>query len=255
MVVWFRHGPCTVGIDDGLIPAADFATLTSLFEAARTIDDEAVRRTEAATCEIEQTREHARQRVESDLTAAREARERAFEEGYREGLEKGLAEWTERSIAAARTKQQDLERQTGRLGEIVSMAVDRVIEQEDRSAALQRALRSVMQVVRDIPLLTLSVPRADCAQAGAAVDAIVLALSPSMRIEVKADDLLPPGGCRFESELGIIDAGLPTQLAAIRRAVMRAAKLTACEAEDDAAHSADAPTAADEAPVPTESAN
>ena len=34
MVVWFRHGSCTVGVEDGLIRCADFASLTALLDAA-----------------------------------------------------------------------------------------------------------------------------------------------------------------------------------------------------------------------------
>ena len=41
---------------------------------------------------------------------------------------------------------------------------------------------------------------------------------------MKADSALPPGSCLFESDEGLIDAGLKTQLAAIRRAMERAAE-------------------------------
>src|SRR6185436_15162682 len=126
-------------------------------------------------------------------------------------------------------------RQSERLAAIVSMAVERVIEQEDRAGLFRRSLRTIVKLVKDTPMLTLRVTEADRDIAQGAVDAVKSQLSGALPIEVVTDAAMNEGGCRFESDGGVIDAGLDTQLAALRRAVARAAQQMARESmQEDA---------------------
>jgi hypothetical protein len=132
---------------------------------------------------------------------------------------------------ASEARRRGLARQSERLSALVSMAVERIIENEDRAALFKRSLRTITRLIKDVPMLTLRVPEADRDSAQGAVDAVMSQLSAALPIEIVADAAIPEGGCRFESDRGVIDAGLDTQLAAIRRAVSRAAHQMARESE------------------------
>jgi type III secretion protein L len=75
------------------------------------------------------------------------------------------------------------------------------------------------------------------------VDALLQGLPEAPHIEVLGDAALPAGSCLFESDQGTIDAGLQTQLAAIQRAVARAAQQMAIEVSELAAPAAAADAA------------
>jgi type III secretion protein L len=165
----------------------------------------------------------ARVQAEALLADAREQHTRGRQDGFDEGMKEAAAAWVARALDQAAASQRQLHRQRDRLSEIVSMAVERVVEQEDRQALYQRALRSISKLVRDVPMLTLRVHGSDHDAAQRALKALADELNPELPIEVVADDGVGEGGCVFESDQGVIDAGLPTQLAAIKRAVMRAA--------------------------------
>jgi type III secretion protein L len=231
MAVWFRHGSFAVGVDDGLIRAKDFARFTSLLNAARTVSRERDRLLAHGEAEVSAMRAQAAAEVAAMAAAAEQERARAYREGLERGLREANEQWTERAMRVAWSRQRDLERQTERLSQIVAMAIDRILEKEDRGALYQRAVRTVARLVKDVPLLRLRVPEAERDTAQAAVDAVLSSLEAPPRIEVTADASLDDGGCIFETDNGVVDASLDVQLAAIKRAVTRAAELAAAEAD------------------------
>lgn len=229
MVVWFRHGPCTVGVEDGLIPAAHFAELSSLLDAAGQIEHAAEQHLARARAEAEALLAAAREQAEALLTEARAQQETALAEGLEQGRQQGLQQWTELAVEQAAMRQRELDKQRDRLGSIVALAVERVVEQCDRQALFQRALRTVAKLVQEVPMLTLRVSLDDQSAARRAVDAVLAGVAGGAAIEVVPDGRLASGSCLFESDQGVIDAGLRAQLAAIQRAAVRAAERAADE--------------------------
>lgn len=243
MAVWLTHGPCTVGFDDGLIRAADFARLADSATIAAAVADERERVLAQARAEADALLDAARAEAAALVQEARDRLEQAHQSGMSQGLEDAAAHWAGQAMAAAESRRRHLLRQSERLAAIVSMAVERVIEQEDRAGLFRRSLRTIVKLVKDTPMLTLRVTEADRDIAQGAVDAVKAQLS-GLPIEVVTDAALHEGGCRFESDGGVIDAGLDTQLAALRRAVARAAQQMARESmaqEDDATDADDTP--------------
>ena len=237
MAVWLTHGPCTVGFDEGLIRAADFARLADSAAVAAAVADERDQVLALARAEAGALLAAAREEATALVAAARDQLELAHRSGMNQGLEDAAAHWAGQAMAVADARRRHLFRQSERLAAIVSMAVERVIEQEDRAGLFRRSLRTIVKLVKDTPMLTLRVTEADRDIAQGAVDAVKAQLTGGLPIEVVADAAMREGGCRFESDGGVIDAGLDTQLAALRRAVARAAQQMARESaaqEDDA---------------------
>jgi type III secretion protein L len=214
-----------------VVRAQDFAVLTSLLAAADTLQGERERLLAEARQEIEHLREAAQAEADAMRAMAREALERGYRDGLERGRQEAAAQWAETVLREAGSARRGLERQSERLSQIVSLAVERVVEPEDRQALYRRALRTVTKLLKDVPLLTLRVPETDRDSAQHAVDAVMQHLSGALPIEVVSDAALPLGSCLFESDQGVIDASLDTQLAAIKRAVIRAAQHMANDSE------------------------
>jgi type III secretion protein L len=248
MVVWFRHGSCTVGVEDGVVRAGDFAALTSLLQAANTLEGERDRLladahaqaqqvvaqaqkyaqhvANEAQAEAERLTAQATQQAQTLIADARKTHAEAYNEGLGQGEREAIAQWTQRAVTHAQSSRLGLERQRERLSGIVSLAVERMVEQEDKQALYMRALRTVTKMVKNVPLLTLRVNFQDKVAAQKALSAVSDQLHSDMPIEVVGDSALAGGSCMFESDQGVIDVGLETQLAAIKRAVSRAALST-----------------------------
>jgi type III secretion protein L len=171
----------------------------------------------------EQVLASARSQAQDLLAQAQQRLDEAYQTGLAQGTVEGTNLWTEQSVANARSNQHALERQRERLGGIVSMAVERLVEQEDKQALFKRALRTIGKLIKDVPMLTLRVNDADHDAAKKALLAMVDQAGSGVPIELVSDAGLAGGSCRFESDNGVIDASLATQLAAIKRAVVRAA--------------------------------
>lgn len=223
MDVWFRHGSCTVGLTDGIVRARDFAAFVSLLDAADAVESDRLLVQAQARLQAQQLIDAAQLQADALLAEAQATRDRAHEEGFEAGRLASLEGWAQQALTTAQTSQRSLERQRERLGGIVSLAVERMVDGEDRKALYQRALRTISKVVKNVPMITMRVHNDDLSAAQQALSAVVEQHGVDMPIEVLGDGVVAEGCCRFESDQGVIDAGLMTQLAAIKRAVVRAA--------------------------------
>lgn len=198
--------------------------MTELLDAAQALQGEREQVLADAQREIEQLRSAAVGEIDASLAAAREERARGYAQGLAQGLEDAANQWTESALREAASARRSLMRQTHRLSQIVSLAVAPIIEHEDRVAMFNRTLKAVAKLVRDVPMATMRVSPSELGSARSAVTAFAPCATGRLQIEVKGDSALQPGSCLFESDQGVIDAGLKTQLAAIQRAMDRAAQ-------------------------------
>jgi type III secretion protein L len=248
MAFWIRLGPCAVNTEDGLIRAADFAQLVGTAQMAAVVEEQAAKALAQAQEQAQLLLAQARQRADELLRQAAEREAKGYEDGLARGQEEALATWAERALEDARAGQNALQRQRERLGNIVTTAVERIIGEEDRQALYARALRTISKLVGDVPMLTLRVPIEGKEAAVQALNTLTEQISLDVPVEVVGDAQLSEGACMFESDRGVIDAGLQTQLAAIKRAVVRTAQAALDEPVDDdtaALLAAEAPTAAE----------
>jgi type III secretion protein L len=245
MAVWFKYGSSTVGVEDGFIRAADFAALISLQQAAEAVQIDRLKTLSEAQAQADRCisdaqlkslalLDDAQQQSDLLIAQAQEQYTAGYDQGFSKGHEDATTQWTERALANAHSSQRALQRQRERLSGVVSLAVETMVEEEDKQAIFRRALRTVSKLVRDVPLLTLRVHFDDKDAAQRAITDMVDQLQVNIPIEVVADAASADGCCTFESDQGVIDASLGTQLAAIKRAVARAAKTASLFSEVDA---------------------
>ena len=161
----------------------------------------------------------AKQRVADMEEAARQAYEEQRVKGYEDGQEDCRAEYAEKMLEVAMQSVEYIESLEQTIVKVVTEAVERVIGEIDADERIVRIVRTALNAVRSQQHVVVRVAPAD-------EKAVTEALAPMLGggpggsgfLNVIMDPRLAPGSCILESELGVLDASLDTQLKALARA-------------------------------------
>ncbi len=220
MLIWLRapkfvdNDLSGVGIDGNVIRREDCAKLTSLDEGFAMLDK--------ARRGLDEERAAAQEQMQEE---AQQIYARALKEGEEQGRQLALQEWYERTLGAFADYRAIQKRMRERLAELIASAVEQIVQVEDSKALFLRALSSLDQIAEGASFLTVSVNRNDFAKAQQVFDEFANEWGrrgQPIKIIVHADKDLPAGSCICESEFGIVDASLHTQIQAMRAALERA---------------------------------
>lgn len=165
-------------------------------------------------------REKARHIIEDAEAECDSIRQRAREDG----IAKGLAEWNE-ILARANQRAEQLEKTWEETMLRLSVRVaEKIIGQEVqlRPETIVSIVHEVLRGARPGKQLTIQVNEADVQQARTRIDRLKESLSASAEIQIVGSATVARGGCMVESELGIIDARLETQLKSLEDVLVRA---------------------------------
>ena len=190
--------------DDSIQPAAGTkiiksAELGQLFEASALL--EATRKKAA---EMER--------------AALEAYEEKRLEGYRDGLEEGKLEHAEKMMETILSSVEFIEGIEKTLVKVVNQSLRKIIGEMDDSERIVAIVRNALNVVRGQQKVTVRVSPADEEAVLKAMAAMTSGSSGSSFLTVISDVRLEKDSCILESELGVVDASLSTQLRALENA-------------------------------------
>lgn len=147
----------------------------------------------------------------------------AYEEqrlkGYEDGREACRSEYAEKILEVALQSVEYIEGLEQTIVKVVTDAVERVIGELDDNERIVRIVRTALSTVRNQKRVVARVAPAD----GKAVTEGLAAMishghGASGFLDVVTDPRLPAGSCILESELGVVDASLETQLRALEKA-------------------------------------
>ncbi len=161
----------------------------------------------------------AERRVVEAQAAADDIREAARAQGY----EDGLAEVNDLLVRFRDEREQKLlEHKADMVGLAVRVAgkiLGREIEErpETFTDLVIRAVRGIRHEKR----IQIRVHPDDLALARAGLDRLRVEVGPGKEIEIREDRAVTGGGCVVETDLGIIDARLETQLRTLEKALVR----------------------------------
>ena len=160
----------------------------------------------------------AREKAAALEKAAEEAYELKREEGYRDGIEEGKLEHAEKVVETILTSVEFIEGIETTLVNVVNQAIRKIIgdmADRDRIVAI---VRNALNVVRGQQKVTVRVAPSDEPAVSEALAAMTSSASGSSFLTVVADARLEKDSCILESELGVVDASLETQLKALENA-------------------------------------
>ena len=224
MLIWLKTALGELGVEHGVVHAHELEEVLNLARAREDIERRTGEMLAAARSQAEAILAEAHAQAQQLRDAAVAQIEAARNQGYEAGLRKAVLEWHERQAGHAVQKAQALRSVHDKLAEIVTTAVERIVHIEQRGALYQRALNSVQTLTRGASSLTLRVSPADHEDACSAIASVEGLQHAGLQVEVKADPSLRPGSCIFESDIGVVDASLQTQLDGLRQAMSRAVR-------------------------------
>ena len=162
----------------------------------------------------------ARERAAAIRAEAEEAYEARKREGYEDGVMEGRMEQAEKMMETAMQAVEYIENIEETLVKVVGSAVRKIIGELDDRERIVRVVRAALVSVRSQQKVLIRVCPADEAAVREALAAMIASAPGGVSfLDVSADPLMKRGDCILESELGVVDAGLETQLKAIENAL------------------------------------
>lgn len=169
---------------------------------------------------IELAREQAAKIVEDAKIAFEEEKKR----GFNEGMEAGNQKISENMIESAARSVENFEEFENDIIEIVSDALKKILGEFDNRDLISRVVKNALSTVRNQKKVTVIVNPGDGDTVRDKVKEL-LSLYPAIAtIDVLTDPRIQAGGCKIETEIGVVDASLETQLEAIKKSLAKVVK-------------------------------
>lgn len=190
-----------VGLRPGrkVIPAEDLQVLASAAEAV----DAAVRQGEMIVAQSQ---------------AAYEAEKRR---GYEDGLEQARMDSAEQLMENITRSVDFFGRVEARMVDLVMEAVQAVVSGFDDRERVLATVRNVLTAARSQKQMTLRLPPDRVELVRAEIDQVLSQFPAIAFLDIAADTRLSGDACVLESEVGVVEASLPSQIQALRQAFDR----------------------------------
>ncbi len=146
------------------------------------------------------------------------------QEGFQQGQEEGKAQIAEHIVecmgqsAAYFSKVEDV------MVDLVMRAVRSVIGEMNQHDLIEKIVRRALESTRNENHVTVRVAPAQADWLKSRLSTIMQAFPKIQFLDVQADSRLSENGCVLETEIGVVDATLETQLKAIEKALIRSMK-------------------------------
>jgi type III secretion protein L len=153
-----------------------------------------------------------------------EAREDAAAEkrrGYAEGLMEGKMQIAEQMVGTVERSVRYLGEIEASMVEIVLTAVRNIIGDIDDKDRIKSVVRKVLGAARDQKRVLLRVSRADEDNLKAELDRILRDFPGITYIDIEPDSRLQQGDCILETEIGVVEATLESQIESVRSALAK----------------------------------
>ncbi len=161
----------------------------------------------------------ARSRDELMLKQTLNGYEQARQRGRRQGTAQAQAEWSGRLAAAAAARQVALRDLAPAMVDMVVDATAVVLRSANRRQLMAGALQAMDGLLKQARWARLRVHPSQAEMARTALGEFDAKQCGAGLVTVIADPTVQPEDCIFETDVGIADAGLGVQLAAIRSAL------------------------------------
>lgn len=173
---------------------------------------------------VHETLELARDQAAKIVEDAKRFFEEEKKRGYEEGMDAGNQKIAETMIESAARSVENFEEFENDVIEVVGDALKKILGEFDDRELISRVVKNALATVRNQKKVTVIVNPADAETVRDQVKEL-LAFYPTMNtIDVLADVRVKAGGCKIETEIGVVDASLAIQLEAIKKSMARVIK-------------------------------
>ncbi len=166
----------------------------------------------------------AKEQAAKIIEDAKQAFEDEKKRGFNEGMEAGNQKISEVMIEAAARSVENFEEFENDVMEVVSDALRKILGEFDNRELVSRVVKNALATVRNQKKVTVIVNPADAEIVREKIKEL-LALYPGITtIDILTDARVHTGGCKIETEIGVVDASLDVQLAAIKNSLAKVIK-------------------------------
>jgi type III secretion protein L len=143
------------------------------------------------------------------------------EEGYRDGLAAGKMEYAGKILETVMSSVEYLEHLEISMVRIIGEIVRKLLGEMPRDELVIRLVRQALQAVKSERKVTIRIAARDEAAVREGLAAMLQSHDGvGSFIDLLPDPDLPPGSCVLESEMGVIEASLETQLKNLENALL-----------------------------------
>lgn len=139
--------------------------------------------------------------------------QRRYDEGYAEGVEEGKSEYSLKIMEMVMAQLDALENLEKQIVEVVIASVRKIVDDIDDRELIVRVVKKGMSAVRGEKRLLVRGSRTDEATVTEALQSSLLSADGmSGYLEVVGDSNLKQGDCIIETDMGVVEASLSSQL-------------------------------------------
>ena len=165
--------------------------------------------------------EAAHEKAAETLAQAREIYESKKRQGYEDGLEEGRMEHLEKIMDTSMKAIDYFESMEKSIAALVTQCLEKVVGEMDNDVLILRIVRSGLAIARNEQRVVVRVCPEELKAVQDANSALLEAHPGISVLDIIEDPRLKRGACIVESELGVVDASLTTQITAIKRAIAK----------------------------------
>lgn len=166
----------------------------------------------------------ARNKAAGIIKDARRAFEAEKKRGYDEGMEAGNQKISEVMIESVARSVENFSEFENDVIEVVGDALRKILGEIDSEELISRVVKSALATVRNQKKVTVIVNPSDAEVVRNQVNELLSEYPAINTIDVLTDARVNAGGCKIETEMGVVDASLEVQLEAIRKALIKVIK-------------------------------
>lgn len=226
MVIWLRGERSPLGLDQDVVRREALAQVLELDQGWQAIEQRGAALLAEARAQADALVAQAEARAAAIVADAERRVAGSTRLGYAAGRQQGLDAVHAQMQARARDDRAVLLAMRERLAEVVFRAVQRLLARAPHHGLYQRAAEMVSAELDQASFLTVTVHPGEAAQVRKLFNAAGLPLRPTIIEDAAAGE----GACLCEWDYGVLDAGLPSQLAALRKSLRQALDAAAAQA-------------------------
>lgn len=175
----------------------------------------------AVLAEAQALLDNAHAQAQAILAGAQEAFEAERKRGYDDGKQEALLDQAEKMIETVGRTVEYFAGVENEMVDLVMAAVRKVVDGFDDEEKVMVVVRNALAVVRNQKHMTLRLHPDDLETVRSRINDILAAYPGVGYLDLLADGRLEHGACILESEIGMVEASLEGQIAALRGAFQR----------------------------------
>jgi len=196
-----------------VVKAEDYAVIAGAKAIVDAAVSESIRLRKAGQVDADQKRAEAQAEYE-----------RRREEGFKEGQEEGKAEIAGQIMECMTQSAAYFSKVEGVMIDLVMRALRRVLGTFEQKEIVEQAVRHALETTRNEGHVTVRVAPAQAEWLQSRVQSMLESCPKVQFLEVLPDERLAEDGCVLETEIGVVDASIQTQLRAIEKALINSLK-------------------------------